>query len=88
MARMVTGSVAESVDPNARHSTIPSSSPSSPKNEYMYTSTLYCMWLNVWMNRQKRMNTPYSNCGYECSQESEYEDGTEIAKEVFLEISV
>jgi len=40
MARIVTGSVAESVDPKMRHSSKVNFSPSRPRNDQMYTRTL------------------------------------------------
>lgn len=42
IARIVTGSVADSVDPNMRHSSSVRSSDSKPRNEYIYTKTLFC----------------------------------------------
>lgn len=42
MARMVTGSVADRVDPKIRHSRRVISILSRPRKEYIYTSTLYC----------------------------------------------
>jgi hypothetical protein len=40
MARMVTGSVADSVDPKMRHSRSVNRSPSSPNSDQTYTRTL------------------------------------------------
>lgn len=40
IARMVTGSVAERVEPNMRHSRRVNFSPSSPRKDQIYTSTL------------------------------------------------
>ena len=40
MAKMVTGSVAERVDPKMRHSRRVNFNPSRPRKDQMYTSTL------------------------------------------------
>ena len=42
MARMVTGSVADSVDPNVKHSIKESPRDSNPSVDHMNTITLHC----------------------------------------------
>lgn len=85
IARIVTGSVADNVDPNVRHSSSVMSKDSKPRNEYMYTNTLFNQLINKDM---ETMNTkwivPYSDRRYKCPEECEYQYRTEVPEEVFL----
>ena len=85
MARIVTGSVAESVEPKIRHSTRVNPNDSSPSEDHMNTITLRYMWSAL--PRRTTIDddyTPYSDRGYECAEECEDEDRAEITKEFFL----
>lgn len=82
MARIVTGSVADKVEPKVKLSTNDRSIPSIPRNEYMWTRTLHASkWTAL---DPDYSNSPDADGGYECSCKRKGDDGPKIAEEVLL----
>jgi hypothetical protein len=84
IAKMVTGSVAESVDPNIKHSSSPRLRSSRPRKDQMYTRTLRCAVINGPVRHGQERDAPYAHGGDKCAQECKREDGTKVAEEVGL----
>ena len=83
IARMVTGSVALSVEPKMRHSSKVNFRPSRPRKDHIYTRTLKispsCGWSCGY--------SPDSNRRDEGAEEGERQNHPEISKEVLLCVS-
>lgn len=83
MARIVTGSVAERVDPKRRHSTMVRERPSRPNREYRYTITL-SRSCSVTRESGKGEDEPECDGRNERSSECKRQDDSKVAKEVLL----
>ena len=87
MAKMVTGSVADRVVPNVRHSSRVRSRDSMSSKDQMYTSTL---------KRRDRTQdcdsttysvyAPNANSRYKRAKEGKSQNGTKVAEETFLRV--
>jgi hypothetical protein len=87
MARIVTGSVAESVDPKMRHSKSVNRNPSRPNSDQTYTRTLGGQ---VSVRRCERFTVgilPEADGRDEGPHERKSQNDTEISEEVFLRAS-
>jgi hypothetical protein len=84
IAKIVTGSVAESVDPKIRHSSNPRLRSSRPRKDQMYTRTLRCAVINGPVKHGEEKDAPYAYGGDEGTQKCKREDGAKVAEEVGL----
>lgn len=84
IARMVTGSVADSVDPKMRHSRRVNRSPSRPNSDQTYTRTLESQVSVKYYETFPADILPKADCRDESPHERKSQDDTEISEEVFL----
>jgi hypothetical protein len=84
IAKIVTGSVAESVDPKIRHSSNPKLRSSRPRKDQMYTRTLRCAVINGPVKHRQERDAPYAHSGDERAQKCKRKDGAEVAEKVGL----